>query len=218
MKLTLKVLFLLLVNSGLVMAQEPQPSATVFTSEQHKEAKAALLMLGQAFGVGDGTQQAPTQPATTGQAQPEKKTMADIADRALDMTASAVTAIAGQMEKVAPEVWAVMVRQQYAKAFGSLVGPWGAFFLILIATFIARKSWKLTPEEASGRFFSDRNGDAPTNRGWRGFFTFLLPLCFMGIFAGVGIYRLADSIMFIINPYFYAIKDLLQMLLHQGSM
>jgi len=70
-----------------------------------------------------------------------EKTMAEVSDRALDLLEKSVTSVAAGVEKAAPQVWRVAVRQQYAKAIGPLVLPWGVFISgFIIAFWLYRKA------------------------------------------------------------------------------
>lgn len=67
------------------------------------------------------------------------KTMADVADKAVDKITAGVEAVAKAVEKVAPHVWEVLVRQAFAEGVVSLVT---AAVTILVVSIAARLAWK----------------------------------------------------------------------------
>jgi hypothetical protein len=187
-------------------------TGAVFSPADIREARETLQILAGGFGIELGAGQ-PVAVPTPAPAEPApKKSMADVADKALEMSAKLVTSIAGKMEQVAPRVWEVLVRQQYAKAIGELIAPFGLFWGFLIAAFIIRKVWKLSERE------KDDCVDMDSMHTWRGIITFILPLI-VCVFLGISFFcRFSDSIMYLINPEYYAVRDLLQMLLKPGSL
>lgn len=204
------------VPTGYAFAQEAEraPAASaVFTPEQQEEARAALQMLGQAFGVTDDAA-APAKAETKAEPKKEKKTMADVADKALDAVTNAVATIAGKMEQVAPKVWEVMIVQQYAKAIGFIIVPFGLVIILFIYMFATRyAASKKYPLEEKVIF---ERGDI-TSYGALWIFTTLIPSILL-VCIGIWFFnRAADSVMYVINPDYYAVKDLLQMLLKPGS-
>jgi hypothetical protein len=192
--------------------EEEVVSSDVFTGEEREEVRA---MLQQILSVANNQQDqhAATKQNTTDDASIN---MAQVADRALDLTTNFVTTVAGKMEEVAPTVWEIMIRQQYAEAIGGMVVPWGIFFFTLIFALIARKAWKLDDHEKDDKIIGDYN--SLTHRGTRGLFTFFIPFMIM-LFTGVsGKWALRDSIMLLVNPEYYAVRDLLTMLLGNAPM
>ena len=116
---------------------------------------------------------------------------------------------AATLQKVAPDVWRIMIRQQYAKALGGVVFPLGMSLLAFIfAVVLHRKSgaWVFKKETWQ------RDPD--------GVFAFLLlfitwaPLI---VFTIAFLSGLTESIKFLINPEFYAIRDLILVLLGKGG-
>jgi len=66
------------------------------------------------------------------------------------------------LEGVAPDVWSIMVFQQYSKAIGKILPPWG---LLLIAFILYRQinkpgRWYTTPEENEGAEEGEETGDS----------------------------------------------------------
>ena len=139
------------------------------------------------------------QPATS--PAPAKKSMAEVADKVVDLGARAIAQAAGTVQKVAPEVWRIMIRQQYAKAAGLLTVPGGMFLLGVFAWF---KTKKVREQD---------DGDNDT----RFMIGYALPLGLMSVFGLWFLNRLADSIMYLFNPEYYAFRDLLIMILNKGQ-
>src|SRR5687767_4312518 len=118
---TLVALMGLVLAASPLVAQEASPQPNDGLSKQDVEVlKDAVSALQDSF--------APTaSPAPGAQASPAppQKNMADVADKVVDLGARAIAQAAGTVQKVAPEVWRIMIRQQYAKAAGLLVVPTG---------------------------------------------------------------------------------------------
>jgi len=130
-------------------------------------------------------------------------TVADVADKALNLTVDAVTQIAVGLEKAAPEVWRIMIKQQYANAIGDLLGPtlWLIFFFVCL--YVMNKKIPLSMMKDLDPY--DAN-IIPFGMVW-----VLIPiagLCTMIAFTC----NLTSSVKILINPEYYAIKDLLQMI------
>lgn len=128
------------------------------------------------------------------------KTMANVADKALDMLGSAVGTVSETLKKMGPEVWRIMIIQQYAKAAQMIAGPLFALLASLVVFFAARKSLLIKDDE------KDRMND-----DWRIFkrvlkgATWFAP-CLCALIVAI---QLSDAAAMIINPEYYALKDLL---------
>lgn len=123
----------------------------------------------------------------------ETKEAVDTADKALDMLSSFATTISESIEKLAPEVWRIMIRQQFAEAVTSAI--LSAILLgISIATYkVSRAFW--VKEESDG--------------GWEALSAVSYALT-LGLLIGVVSNGLNATKLFL-NPEYYAIKDLLDM-------
>lgn len=178
-------------------AEAPKAKEDTFTPEERKQALEALSSIAKTF------EAKPQELAT----KAPQKTMADVADKALDISTKYIGQVAGVLEKAAPRVWAIMVKQQYAKAIGEVIGPiiW-LVISILISVFI-RSFWKV-PEPV------DRHDD---ERVFRNVCTLVIPGIIGLIAGGFLASRLADSAMYLVNPEFYAVQDLVRLLLRPGS-
>lgn len=200
----LLVCFFTLANAN---AQTAGQEKTGLTKTQTDDLKGQLEGLKEVFGI-------ETPKTSAGQAQQQqqpvqKKTVADVADKGLDMVKQWVADAAITLNKVAPDVWRVMMKQQYAKAIADLIGPWGTFLLILVFIAVMRKKWVLTQDK-------DINIDKETKvklstiRAW---IVYVIPIAFLFLSALFGLSYLSDSIKLLINPEFYALRDLILILL-----
>lgn len=168
--------------------------------EQAEQLKGQLEGLKEVFGIEKAPQAQPSQ----NQQQPaQKKTVVDVADKALDMVNKMVADIAATLNNVAPEVWRIMMKQQYAQAISDLIVPWG----LLLFSFCYMKAfgrtfgvkWMVKEESDIGDF--------------KRVVGYAIPVCAMVITGIWGIVNLAGSIKILINPEFYAIKNLVLILL-----
>lgn len=152
--------------------------------------------------------------------QKAHKTASDVADRALTMVSGLVAQLAQSIEKIAPQLWRIMIRQQYSKAAGKLVFPWFGFLFVFIYWLNARKripkmiaNWDKEEKEEN-----EASRDQPPMTLIGFIFAQGLPLLFLFILAWIGCVAFADSIQLLINPEYYAVRDILQMLLKPEAM
>lgn len=137
----------------------------------------------------------------------EGKSMADVADRALSILSGYIGSAAQAMQKVAPEVWRVMIRQQYANAVAGPLLPLALIGFTVLYVVTLKRWWDKSKvvnnsDEASARFI----------------FTSLVPFVsyvVCGIWASITI---RGSIQMLINPEYYAFRDLLQLVLRSGGL
>ncbi|MBP6886018.1 MAG: hypothetical protein KBC02_02135 [Candidatus Pacebacteria bacterium] len=183
-------------------SEGPTPTPSVQTAEalNAKELEAltsAVTMLQRSFAVDErGNKKEPTQEQTT--------TMADVADKVVSLGARAIAQAADSVEKVAPRVWGVMVRQQYAKAIGDLTVP-SIGFLITLIIFLRTKAYRIRCWSTDSRVSTEE------------FFFAVLIVALVMITALWLAYALSNSVMYLINPEFYAFRDLLVMILNKGQ-
>jgi hypothetical protein len=208
-----------MLTISVVIAQNNNPPANTtttqatatFSEQERAEAKKQLQGVGELFGVKKPTspEQTKTESKSTAKTEDKPVNMAEVASKALDMVGNAVGTIAGIVQKVAPEVWEIMVRQQYAAALAMLVGPF--LFLLIVAVYVVvvKKYWKRYPDDTG---YFDHSSD-PTLKFFRALLTTFIPGIMAIIFSGVLAYRIGDALPMLINPKYYAVKDLLEMLL-----
>lgn len=173
---------------ALIAADQPPPAPDAEVSaDQRKQLQADL----HALAVGLGAEAAPA----------EGKTLAEVSDKALSMLEKSVSTVAAGVEKAAPQVWRVALRQQYARAIAPLIVPFGACCLLFpLALFAWRKGWAWSL----------------TDGAWETPGPFLL---WVGVAAAVlvpGFFllrQLQESTLLLINPEWYALRDLVQLLL-----
>lgn len=211
--LALALIFGLIGPTLFAQAQTtPPPAKTQAFSEQEKAAaRKELEKVGEMFGIKKD------EPATNNQAQAAKAAdkptnVPQVLDKALDMVGNAVGSIAGLVQKVAPEVWEIMVRQQYAAALSMLLGPFSFLFITATYAVITKWYWKKGEGYDEAGYFTS---EAPTEKGFRALLTTLLPGIMAIIFSGVLADRIGDAVPMLINPKYYAVRDLLQMLLNK---
>ena len=210
MRKTFVVIIVLCINSiafGEPVRKVEQP----LTPDQTRQLRKDVKSLAEAFGIETpkNEMKAPTEESQKGdQSATATPTMAKVADKALDMASGLISSVAATVEKVAPRVWTIMVRQQYAKAFSDLLLPWGLFMITLTAFLLMKKYWKncekLDLEYCSACFA-------------RLIFKTIVPVLGLVIFVIWGCVELSCSIKYLVNPEFYAIRDLLLMLLNKGQ-
>ncbi len=208
------ILLTLTLLGSLVFAQEKtQKDSTQqrpLTNEEAQDIRNSVKALGTLFGVNQ--QQTNSQQNNNqgnGNEQNSGKTMADVADKALDYVTKAVTTIAANLEKAAPWVWKVMIRQQYANALSKLIVPWSLFFAVMISGTIIRKKWKTGIDESINDESDAKTVNLLVGR--------VIPWVLMAIFAIWGFNRLSDSIQLLINPEYYAIRDLINTIINPGG-
>ncbi len=214
------VLVCLVAFCSYAWAEEAPKAATTqagqpFTPEQQAQAQAEVKQVNDILTANQQSmvQQAPAK--TVAENTPQKKTMTDVADKALDLAANMVTSIVSKMETVAPKIWKIMMVQQYVKGVTLLTGPWGVVLLMLAFMGITRKVWKLTEKQEGEDNFSN---EWFTMKGARSLATVFIPMSVLFISAIIGVCRVTAALPYFINPEYYAVKDLLTMLLHPGNM
>lgn len=130
----------------------------------------------------------------------EHKTTADVADKALTMFSGAIGSLSETLKKIAPEVWRIMIRQQYASAVADIITPLALLAVSLAFYFAFRK--KLNEAIEYGR---NHHSDAD---GW-GYAGFVVTYaCIIGFSIWLSIVASASAAQ-LINPEYYAIKDLI---------
>ena len=127
---------------------DSQPSAKGVSTEDAAKLRQSLQTLGQAFGVeAEATPQKPT-------SETPKKTMAEVADKALDMVSSLTAQLDATLKKIAPDVWDIMLRQQYAKALAMPMFPVGILVVVWIYFRRVSEGWQPQTNDERGAKFA----------------------------------------------------------------
>jgi hypothetical protein len=125
----------------------------------------------------------------------DAQTVTGVIDRALGMIERFAVRAGETMERIAPDAWRVMVRQQYVKGVQRIALSLGFLFIALIY-------WLRTKNLAV-----DNNDEGFTFAVYR-----TMPvLCVVGG-AIAFVICLSDALCFFINPEYYAIRDILESL------
>lgn len=149
-------------------------------------------------------------PATSAKTESDKpvKSIGDVADKALDMMGQAVATLSNSLSKIAPHVWRIMIVQQYAKAIDDILTPVMLLVLLSVVTIVIRKNVSSPPPS------NERWDDSDWGAFW---FRTIIPVALMCIFGIWFVADLGDSIKLLINPEYYAIKDILLMLTNPSA-
>lgn len=207
MTAVLAFITLLLFSSSVVWAQK-NASADSISQQREQEIKSGLQAM--ASYVLKYTPPDTLHPADSTSASAHK-TWANVLDKALDMFSSTISEIAGTVEKAAPAIWKIMVRQQYAKAAGELIVPMGILIFIVFIYFYMKKKWTPAVDNTVDEMIA--SSDHGWAWGWRIFCTKFLPLLGGIITGGFLIDAIQKAVLLGLNPYYYAIRDILVLLL-----
>lgn len=215
-------LFTCLSGSAFADVPPPAPSSSnlsqAFTPEEIAKMRQALNQLSKSMD-SDANPPAPAAtpaPATSASATPpadppKKTTMADVANKALDMMGAGVAVISSNLQKIAPHVWRIMIMQQYAKAAYEVAEPFCLFMGGLIFIVIMRWLWKpqLTLGDDDKKVYRSNEWTPKDTERVKYAFRSVIPavyLIIMGIWLGTSI---GTCVKYVINPEYYAVKDIL---------
>ncbi len=121
------------------------------------------------------------------------KTFADVADKALDKLSGGLEAIAAGVQKVAPQVWEVFVRQVMAEGAVTLAA---CITAILFTVWLFKKCWKLSE-------------DVDDYADFRTIIRFFLVIS-VGIIGLVCFINSQNAALMLINPRYYAAERLIK--------
>jgi len=138
-----------------------------------------------------------------------KVELVDVVDKALDKFGTAVTLVYTNVEKAAPRVWQIMVWQQYAKAISGILGPLLTLLLIFILYKFINRHWTPKVDET----WNDSWGTRTAGFWFRAVFTKAVPLAAGFITCWSLFVQAKASSLLLVNPQYYAIRDLLVLLL-----
>lgn len=142
-KMILFWIMLCFVLSASVFAEEQKQktdSTVKLTQEEVKQLQEWAATLGKAFGINPDFKKEEKQETKEEIGVQQTKTFADVADKSLDMVKNLVISLSQTLEKAAPQIWRVMVKQQYARAIANLILPWSLFFITIVYAFVTKKS------------------------------------------------------------------------------
>lgn len=130
------------------------------------------------------------------------------------MLGGTVATLASNLQKIAPYVWKVMIKQQYAKAINGIIVPLGLLLSTIVFTLVMRKLWDPKSILIEKALYSSSKGDAEIAKY---VFRSVVPAC---LIVGLSVWLfidLGDSIKLLINPEYYAIKDILQLVTNPSA-
>lgn len=142
---------------------------------------------------------------------------ADVADKALDMVRGAVSSVVDGVSKAAPQVWRVMVRQRYIKAATTVLLPWGLFLLVFAYYGYIKKAFDWEARKAREKEDPRNNYISQDQMSAYLILGQIIPGILWVAFGIWGIVALSDSICYLLNPEYYAIRDMLLMALHPST-
>lgn len=136
------------------------------------------------------------------------KTFADVLDKGIDLFASYASSIGSVLKSIAPEVYRIMVRQQYAVAISSII-YWLAIPMVLLWFPSAFRKFRYGAKASEYQ-----NLYAYTDDDYEDVRVILSYIAYIGfgILAVAGAYQITEAITVLINPEYYAIKDMLNMI------
>lgn len=198
----MQILLATTMTLSLLAGAPPEPErqtdiTKAFTAEEKAQMQEQLAAIAKAMGAEDPNRVLP------GETKP--RTAVDVADRALDMFGGLVVSISSAMQKAAPEVWRIMIRQQYAKAFADLTTPW--MLLMMVIAY-----WNIIGKKYRERYLksTDYNDDVQFANG----ISIGISLVAGAAFCVWGIVAFSTSAKYLINPEFYAVRDILVLLIN----
>ncbi len=203
---------LIFMSSANLMAQEEKTDAPLQT-EDLRQLREAAKAINQILGGESLPEEESTTVSKSQQVKKPVKTSAEVADKALNILSGYVGSAAKAMEKVAPEVWRVMIRQQYAKAISAPFFDFAVLFFVGLYVVIIKRWWQLSAEEKKT---IEDGGNWSDNAGWHFVMTNCFPFILFMIFGLLAAYNLKSSVQMLVNPEYYAFSDLLQLLLNKG--
>jgi hypothetical protein len=179
--LTLSSVLFFTVNA---FAQQESPSATPSVASDIKSAREVLKSV-----------------VVTNEGS---KTFADVLDKGLDLFTVYATSLSDMLKKIAPEVFKIMVRQQYAEAIGSIF-LW-IFLPCLVFSFPFAFRRMMYGKDSDAKILSSPDYEEfHVVISWA-----IITLGF--ILSMIGLLNISESVIILINPEYYAIKDMIEMI------
>lgn len=209
-------LMLGLMVPSLAHAQsDPAPSSSAVTPNQVMSGDDIAKLREQMNAISKALGNAsPPAPADSSKPAAPPKSMSEVASKAVDMMGSgankvvdmigsAVGTLSTNLSKIAPQVWRIMIIQQYAKAANELIVPILLLVLTGVVAIVLRKNFPPPPA------WTERWTDADSLRLWLRTIIPTLFLCWFGVWFVVG---MSEAVRYLINPEYYAIKDILMLI------
>lgn len=204
--IALSVFLALVISPARAWSQAPAPAPDKSVASQALNPEDIIKMREQLKVLSQAMGNPMTPPPATSAAKPEEhKSVGDVADKALGLFTGAIGTLSESLKKIAPEVWRIMIKQQYAEAISQVIVPIGLFVLSLVFYFSFRK--KLSEIYTKGRDINQNSRSSTDMDSWAigGFAGLYLSIIVSAI---VLVIALQASTAQLINPEYYAIKDL----------
>jgi len=194
-KLVLLVATCLLIGTQVVSAQD---DSKIFNEKERAGARKALAKM---FEI-----DLPQEQTTETAGEKSKLNLAEVADKLVDKASDSVAYIAAKIENVAPEVWRIMIKQQYANAVEKLLLPWGLVGVTFLFVILAKNRFRESDDD------DPKDWDSNHPAYWC---VKVVPTFLAAAFSIWGVIASTTAIKMLINPEYYAIRDLLTMLFKQ---
>lgn len=216
-KLAASILVAVLLFAGMTYAQTATQADSAARAQQQASEQQTIAAINALIGY-VGKYATPADSAaqakdTTGN---KHATWGGIFDKALGMFSGAISKIAETLEQAAPYVWKIMVLQQYAKAAGGIAIPLGFLLFLFFYHHYINKWWTGKADETFDEMSSDSSSySKSTGQGWgfRVFFCRFIPLVGGLFVGGFLISAIQNAVLYTMNPYYYAIRDMIVLLL-----
>lgn len=129
---------------------------------------------------------------------------AEVADKALDMSQSAVMGLSEAIQDIAPKAWEIAMRQVYAEVLYPIIILFLFAVVVGVVTYLYDKKWKPIRK---------REGEYGTTDEWDTYIIlgrWVPGIALTGITTGL-VFAVANLVMILINPEYYGIKKVLEL-------
>lgn len=149
--------------------------------------------------------------------QNQPKTVADVLDKSVDLFASYAASLSDIVKKAAPELWRIMLKQQYVKAFTEPLMPLGFMILAFFWYLIPLKVYINKQHGTLKEYLSKKKesyGSQVFREGQVAYIVLglVVPGLVFSVFFVSFVYYLSWSIALLINPEYYVLKDIIEMI------
>ena len=114
-----------------------------------------------------------------------------------------ITQISGMVEGVAPELWEIIVRQVYVDAISSFIT---SMLLAVFFGLVLKYSLKKINEDKGE--YKKSGWDSDSGYSWMGVASIALTI----LWSAIAILAIVDVVRVFINPKYYAIKNIMELL------